>query len=138
MGSKKEGGKDMRLKIYVLLSMVLIMALVMACGGGGSSGTSSGGGTSAPSSSSGGGSSSNSLVGSWVLVSSNYAGVSQRLTFNAGGNGSWDSGSLTWTQQGNQAQVILTGISEVITVTLTGDTIFTAGSSGATATYKRA
>jgi hypothetical protein len=138
MGSKKEGGRDMRLKIYVLLSMVLVMALVMACGGGGSSGsgTSSGGGTSAAPSSSGGGNSSNSLVGSWVLVSSNYAGVSQRFTFNAGGSGSWDSGSLTWTQQGNQAQVILTGISEVITVTLTGDTIYTTGS--ATATYKRA
>jgi len=55
----------MRLKIFVLLSVVLVMALGMGCGGGGSSSGGSSGGSST-----GGGSSTPSVAGTWNLVSS--------------------------------------------------------------------
>jgi hypothetical protein len=127
----------MRTKTYLLMIMVMVLALGMACGGGGSSGsgTSSGGGTNATPNSSGGGSSSNSLVGSWVLVNSNYSGATQRLNFSSNGTGSWDSGSLAWTQKGNQ----FTATSDFFTasIAVNGNTLSWSDSNGVSATYQR-
>jgi hypothetical protein len=124
-------------KTYLWAGLVIVLALMVACGGGGgSSGTSSGSSSSAASASSGGGSASNSVVGSWVLVSSNWNGASPNIGFSSDGTGAASSTSFTWTQQGNQVQAVSNLFNASLTVN--GNTLSWSDSNGVTATYSRA
>ena len=131
----------MRLKTYLLVAMVLVLAMGIGCSG--------------QSSSSGGGVPSTaylrSFVGTWNLLSSTEGKWPQQITFNADGTGSnsggtLPSGNFTWTQQGSQVVITFpegdtTTISNVIF--LSGNTtintiILSLPSGKGTATYNRA
>jgi hypothetical protein len=128
----------MRAKAYWLIGLVMVLALSMACGGGGSSGTTSsgGGGTLSGSSTSGTGTTTSSVVGTWLLVSSNYDGSSGFLGFNANGTGSFSGGSLNWSQQGDL--ITATSILFTASISISGNTLYFSDSNGVKATYNRA
>ena len=125
----------MRLKTYLCLGLVLVLAMGMGCSSGGSS---SGG------SSSGG---SSTTVGTWNLVSSTGPGWPKQITFlsngtgeYSGAGGAYPSMTFTWTRQGNQLLLVYpdgdTSTSTILTEG--GNTSTMRDSSGATGTYSRA
>jgi hypothetical protein len=125
----------MRLKTYLCLGLVLVLALGMGCSSGGSSsGSSSGGGSPA------------TIVGTWNLVSSTGGTWAQQVVFNSNGTGSTSGGTapsqtFTWTQQGSQVVMTFQGGGTLTINNVTspvGNSNTLADSSGRTATYSRA
>jgi len=119
--------------LKMLFPFVLILLLV-SCGGGG--GSSSGGGSS------------DTIVGTWFMRVSTVGTWPRQVTFNSNGtgsnsssvDGSFPSGTFTWTQQGSQVVMTFQG-GGTITInnvpSPVGNTITLANSSGQTATYSR-
>ena len=125
----------MRLKTYLCLGLVLVLAMGMGCSSGGSS---SGG------SSSGG---SSTTVGTWNLVSSTDPIWPKQITFNANGTGSYSgsggaipSGTFSWTRQGSQILLAFpNGSTETFTIlSESGNTSTLKDSVGTTGNYSRA
>jgi hypothetical protein len=125
----------MRLKTYLFLGLVLILAMGMGC----SSGSSSNGGSS--------GVSSSTTVGTWNLVSSTGGNWPKQITLNANGTGSYSgaggefpSGTFSWTRQGSLLLITFSdGSTETNTIlSESGNTRTLKDSFGTTANYSRA
>jgi hypothetical protein len=106
----------MRLKTYLLVAMVLVLAMGIGCSG--------------QSSSSGGGFTGSNIVGTWNLFSSTGGSWPQQITFNADGTGTNIGGStpnstFSWTQQGSQIVITIPAGS----ATVTDNVIFLSGNS---------
>jgi hypothetical protein len=131
---KTKGGHEMRLKTYLLVALVLVMAMGMGC----SSGSSSGG------SSSGGGVTDNTanVAGTWKGTGNSplTGSAPTTLILSQSGNnvsGTWDGLAVTGTVSGNQLNLTFTPLTlNGVNVTGSGSATVTGNSMSGTLTLK--